>query len=78
MAPAISTRMLSRASSSESPTLLLISFTLSPLAMAIMWYHDIIPGPLALIFSLQDFGSFLWTLFTWRAEQPNSKWEKSL
>ena len=29
-------------------------------------------GPLALIFSIQDFGSFLWTLFSWRAEQPKS------
>ena len=27
---------------------------------------------LALIFSIQDFGSFLWTLFSWRAEQPKS------
>jgi hypothetical protein len=25
--------------------------------------------PVALIFSLQDFGTFLWTLFTWRAER---------
>jgi len=41
---------------------------LVPIAMAILWYLDIIPGPLALIFSIQDFGSFLWTLFTWRAE----------
>ena len=41
---------------------------LVPLAMALLWYLEIIPGPLALIFSLQDFGSFLWTLFTWRAE----------
>jgi hypothetical protein len=37
--------------------------------MAILWYLDIIPGPLALIFSIQDFGSLLWTLFAWRAEQ---------
>ena len=43
---------------------------LVPVAMAILWYHGIIPGPLALIFSLQDFGSFLWTLCTWRAEHP--------
>jgi hypothetical protein len=42
---------------------------LVPIAMAILWYLDIIPGPLALIFSIQDFGSFLWTLFVWRAEQ---------
>ena len=41
---------------------------LVPIAMAILWYLDIIPGPLALIFSIQDFGSFLWTLFAWRAE----------
>ena len=42
---------------------------LVPVAMAILWYHEIIPGPLALIFSIQDFGSFLWTLFTRHAEQ---------
>jgi hypothetical protein len=42
---------------------------LVPIAMAILWYLDIVPGPLALIFSIQDFGSFLWTLFAWRAEQ---------
>lgn len=42
---------------------------LVPIAMAILWHLEIIPGPLALIFSIQDFGSFLWTLFTWRAEQ---------
>jgi len=41
---------------------------LVPLAMAILWYLDIIPGPLALIFAIQDFGSFLWTLKTWNAE----------
>ena len=42
---------------------------LVPFAMAILWYLDIIPWPLALVFSLQDFGSFLWTLRTWRAER---------
>ena len=41
---------------------------LVPFAMAILWYYEIIPGPLALIFALQDFGSFLWTLTTWRSE----------
>jgi hypothetical protein len=41
---------------------------LVPMAMAILWHLGIIPGPLALIFSIQDFGSFLWTLLTWRAE----------
>jgi hypothetical protein len=42
---------------------------LVPLAMAILWYFGIVPGPLALIFSVQDFASFLWTLMTWRGEQ---------
>jgi hypothetical protein len=41
---------------------------LVPIAMAILWYLEIIPGPLALIFSIQDFGSFLWTLFVWRRD----------
>jgi len=39
-----------------------------PFAMAILWFLEILSGPLALIFSIQDFGSFLWTLFSWRAE----------
>jgi hypothetical protein len=46
---------------------------LVPIAMAILWYLGIIPGTLALIFSIQDFGSFLWTLFTWRTEHPEAK-----
>ena len=46
----------------------LLDRPLVPVAMAILWYLDIIPGPLALIFSIQDFGSFLWTLSTWRRE----------
>lgn len=40
-----------------------------PVAMAILWHLEIVPGPLALIFSIQDFGSFRWTLFTWHTEQ---------
>ena len=41
---------------------------LVPVAMAILWHLEIIPGPLAVIFSIQDFGSFLWTFVTWRSE----------
>jgi hypothetical protein len=41
---------------------------LVPLAMGMLWYLDIIPGPLALIFSIQDFGSFLWAFKTWNTE----------
>jgi hypothetical protein len=45
----------------------LLDRPLVPVAMAILWYLDVIPWPLALIFSIQDFGGFLWTLRTWRA-----------
>ena len=41
---------------------------LVPIAMAILWHLEIMPGSLALIFSIQDFGSFLWTFVTWRSE----------
>src|SRR6266545_3401614 len=41
---------------------------LVPIAMAILWFLTVLPGPLALIFSIQDFGSFLWTLIEWRRE----------
>ena len=47
----------------------LLDRPLVPLAMVILWYFEIIPWLLALVFSLQDFGSFLWTLCTWRAER---------
>jgi hypothetical protein len=46
----------------------LLDRPLVPIAMALLWYLEIIPGPLALIFSIQDFGSFFWTLVAWRAE----------
>jgi len=43
-----------------------------PPLMAVLWYLEIVPGPLALAFSVQDFGSFLWTLLTWRAERRST------
>lgn len=46
----------------------LLDRPLVPVVMAALWYLNIVPGPLALIFSVQDFGSFLWTLATWKAE----------
>src|SRR5918993_897459 len=49
----------------------LLDRPLVPFAMLILWYLEIIPGPLALIFSIQDFGSFLWTLSIWRAESAD-------
>src|SRR5262245_52243314 len=38
-----------------------------PVIMAILWWRGIIPGSLALAFSVIDFGGFLWTLSAWRA-----------
>jgi len=50
---------------------------LVPFAMAILWYLEILPGALALIFSIQDFGSFLWTFRAWRTEHPGHQMEVS-
>jgi hypothetical protein len=46
----------------------LLDRPLVPPVMAVLWYFGIVPGPLALAFSIQDFASFLWTFFTWRKE----------
>ena len=40
-----------------------------PFVMLVLWQQGIIPGPLALAFTIQDTVSFLWTLLTWRAER---------
>jgi hypothetical protein len=47
----------------------LLDRPLVPPIMAVLWYLGIIPGTLALLFAVQDFGSFLWTLAAWKAEQ---------
>lgn len=47
----------------------LLDRPLVPPVMAVLWVLGIVPGPLALLFSVQDFGSFLWTLTAWKAEQ---------
>jgi len=39
-----------------------------PLIMAVLWLRHILPGPLALAFSITDFGGFLWTLSAWRRD----------
>ncbi len=39
-----------------------------PPMMALLWYLGIVPGTLALAFSILDFGSFLWTVSAWRAD----------
>ena len=47
----------------------LLDRPLVPIVMGVLWMLDIIPGTLALVFSVQDFGSFLWTLFSWKTDQ---------
>ena len=50
----------------------LLDRPLVPPIMAILWYLDIVPGSLALVFSVQDFSGFLWTLSAWRADERGS------
>lgn len=47
----------------------LLDRPLVPLVVGILWYLGILPGGLALLFAVQDFGSFLWTLSAWRSER---------
>jgi Na+-driven multidrug efflux pump len=42
---------------------------LVPPIVAILWYLDILPWQLALLFGLSDFSSFLWTYVRWRQEK---------
>lgn len=46
----------------------LLDRPLVPPVMLVLWYLGLIPWQLALIFSIQDFGSFLWTLSAWKSE----------
>ena len=39
-----------------------------PIIMAVLWSNGILPGPLAVAFSLTDFAGFLWTAFAWRED----------
>ena len=39
-----------------------------PVVMGILWWVGVAPAPLALAFSISDFGGFLWTLSAWRRE----------
>jgi hypothetical protein len=47
----------------------LLDRPLVPPVMLVLWYLGLIPAPLAVIFAVQDFGSFLWTLSAWRSER---------
>jgi uncharacterized protein YjeT (DUF2065 family) len=47
----------------------LLDRPLVPPIMAILWYLGIVPASLAIVFSVQDFSGFLWTLSAWRADE---------
>jgi hypothetical protein len=57
-----------RLNSAEFAFASLLDRPLVPPTMAVLWYLGIVPGPLALAFSIQDFSGFLWTLHAWRAQ----------
>ena len=40
--------------------------------MAALWYFGALPGPLALLFAIEDSASWIWTLLTWRPDRPRS------
>lgn len=46
----------------------LLDRPLVPVIMAVLWSREILPGPVAIAFSISDFGSFLWTAFAWRMD----------
>ena len=46
----------------------LLDRPLVPAIMAVLWYKEILPGPLAIAFSVSDFGGFVWTLSAWRED----------
>jgi hypothetical protein len=58
-----------RLNSAEFAFASLLDRPLVPPTMAVLWYLDIIPGPLALAFSIQDGTGFLWTLHAWHAQR---------
>ena len=49
----------------------LVDRPMVPVIMGVLWYLDILPGALAVAFSVSDFGGFLWTLQAWCAERPS-------
>src|SRR5262245_65865693 len=59
-----------RLNSQEFAFASLLDRPLVPVIMAILWYREILPGPLALAFSVVDFGGFLGPLSVWCAGGP--------
>jgi hypothetical protein len=51
----------------------LLDRPLVPIVMILLWHWQIVPGPLALAFALQDGLSFAWTLLAWRADRRHRR-----
>jgi hypothetical protein len=58
-----------RLNSTEFAFASMIDRPLVPVVMAVLAWKDIVPIQLAIAFSISDFGSFLWTLFSWRRDE---------
>jgi hypothetical protein len=58
-----------RLNSTEFAFASMLDRPLVPFVMAVLVRKDIVPAPLAIAFSISDFGSFLWTLTAWRRDQ---------
>jgi hypothetical protein len=50
----------------------LLDRPLVPPIMAVLWYLGIVPASLAIVFSVQDFAGFVWTLSAWREEATDT------
>lgn len=50
----------------------LLDRPLVPPVMAALWLMNMIPWQLAVLFAIQDFGSFVWTLRAWKREAAAS------
>ena len=44
-----------------------------PPVAGLLWYLGFLPGTLALLFALEDFSTWLWTLLTWRADMRRDR-----
>jgi len=60
-----------RLNSTEFAFASMVDRPMVPFVMAVLVRKGIVPIQLAVAFSISDFGSFLWTLFSWRLDQTH-------
>ena len=58
-----------RLNSTEFAFASMLDRPLVPVVMAVLVRKGIVPVPLAVAFSISDFGSFLWTFWSWRRDE---------